>query len=80
MVKNILFILLLLVAADSQAQNRRVRRATAEPKVQTVVNQEEMRRVYERARTPYTAGLVVAPVSNDRKIVCPTVFREGDLW
>ena len=39
-----------------------------------------MRKVYEAARTPYKYGLVVAPESNDRKIDCPTVFREGDTW
>ena len=80
MVKNILFILLLFIATDSQAQPRRSRRAKAKPKVQTVVSQKEMRKVYERARTPYKYGLVVAPESNDRKIDCPTVFREGDSW
>ena len=80
MVKNIILILLLLVSADSQAQNRRNRRAQAKAVVKTVVSQNEMRRVYEKARTPYKYGLVIAPESNDRKIDCPTVFREGDTW
>ena len=80
MVRNIIFILLLLIATDSQAQSRSRRRAKAQPTVQTEVSQKEMRKVYEAARTPYKYGLVVAPESNNRKIDCPTVFREGDTW
>ncbi len=39
-----------------------------------------MKAVYEEVRTPYKYGLVVAPENNDRKIDCPTVFREGERW
>lgn len=80
MVRNIIFILLLLIAADSQAQNRNRRRAKAQPTVQTKVSQEAMRNIYNKVRTPYKYGLVVAPESNDRKVDCPTVFRQGDMW
>ena len=31
-------------------------------------------------RTPYKFGLVMAPATNNAKIDCPTVFREGDKW
>ncbi len=44
------------------------------------VSQERMAEVYEEAKTPYKYGLVVAPSTNDEKIDCPTVFREGDKW
>ena len=44
------------------------------------VSQERMAEVYEEAKTPYKYGLVVAPSTNDAKIDCPTVFREGDKW
>ena len=80
MIKNIIFILLLLISADTQAQSRRNRRAQAKAAVPTVVSQNEMRRVYEKVRTPYKYGLVVAPESNSMKFDCPTVFREGDTW
>ena len=39
-----------------------------------------MRNIYNKVRTPYKYGLVVAPKSNDRKVDCPTVFRQGDMW
>lgn len=63
-----LFILLLslLVAPAARAQRH--------------VSQERMEQVYEEARTPYKYGLVVAPSTNNEKIDCPTVFREGDRW
>ena len=44
------------------------------------VSQERMAEVYEEAKTPYKYGLVVAPSTNDAKIDCPTVFRDGDKW
>ena len=80
MVKNILLVLMLLICTDASAQSRSRRRTKAKPVVQTVVSQKEMQKVYEAARTPYKYGLVVAPESNDRKIDCPTVFREGNSW
>ena len=39
-----------------------------------------MAEVYEEARTPYKYGLVIAPETNNAKIDCPTLFREGDKW
>lgn len=47
---------------------------------QHTVPQEVMQQVYERVQTPYKYGLVVAPTTNNYKIDCPTVFREGDKW
>lgn len=44
------------------------------------VSPEKMQEIYELVRTPYKFGLVMAPVSNNAKIDCPTVFREGDKW
>ena len=44
------------------------------------VSQERMAEVYEEARTPYKYGLVIAPETNQAKIDCPTIFREGDKW
>ena len=44
------------------------------------VSQERMSQVYEEAKTPYKYGLVIAPSTNNEKIDCPTVFREGGKW
>ncbi len=44
------------------------------------VSQERMAEVYEEARTPYKYGLVIAPETNNAKVDCPTLFREGDKW
>jgi len=46
----------------------------------TEVPAERMRQVFEEVRTPYKFGLVIAPLQNNSKIDCPTVFREGKLW
>jgi len=80
MTKNFLFLLLLLFCTGSTAQAKSKKRTSKKTTVQATVSQNEMRKVYEAARTPYKYGLVVAPQSNDRKIDCPTVFREGDSW
>ena len=45
-----------------------------------VVPQEVMTQIYEEVRTPFKYGLVLAPEDQSKKIDCPTVFREGDLW
>lgn len=47
---------------------------------QREVPQSRMEQIYEEAKTPYKYGLAVAPVDNNHKIDCPTVFREGDKW
>ncbi len=80
MVKNFIFILLLLIGANAQAQNKQKRRTKAKARTHVAVSQKEMSKIYEKVRTPYKYGMVVAPQSNDRKIDCPTVFREGDSW
>ena len=79
MIKNFLLIILLLVGTEAEAQNRHKRTRT-KSRVQTVVSQNEMRRIYEQVRTPYKYGMVVAPTDNNHKIDCPTVFREGGSW
>ena len=45
-----------------------------------VIPQSDMQRIYDKVRTPYKYGMVVAPTDNYHKIDCPTVFREGDKW
>lgn len=47
---------------------------------QQVVTQERMAEVYERVRTPYKYGMVLAPETNKSKMDCPTVFRHNDKW
>jgi beta-galactosidase len=44
------------------------------------VSPERMQAVYDEVRTPYKYGLVLAPGTNQEKIDCPTVFREGKRW
>ncbi|MCR5362060.1 MAG: hypothetical protein K6E73_08625 [Bacteroidales bacterium] len=43
-------------------------------------SQEEMKAVYDDARTPYKYGLVVAPKDGNHMTDCPTVFRIGERW
>jgi len=40
---------------------------------------EQMRAIYEEARTPYKYGIVI-PAPEGKKVDCPTVFRHGDRW
>ena len=40
----------------------------------------KMQEIYETIRTPHKYGLVLAPTTNNYKIDCPTVFREGNKW
>lgn len=47
---------------------------------QREVSQERMAQIYEEVKTPYKYGLAVAPTTNNAKIDCPTVFRQGDKW
>lgn len=47
---------------------------------QIVVPQSKMEEVYEKIKTPYKYGLVIAPTTNNYKADCPSVFREGDKW
>ncbi len=44
------------------------------------VSQETMARIYDEIRTPYKYGLALAPVDNQHKIDCPTVFRKDGKW
>lgn len=45
-----------------------------------VISHERMQQLYEEVKTPYKYGLVVVPVSNDKKLDCPSVFRQGNKW
>jgi len=47
---------------------------------QQPVPQQKMQEVYEKVKTPYKYGLVIAPTTNKYKVDCPTVFREGNRW
>ncbi len=44
------------------------------------VPQSRMQQVYDEIKTPVKYGMVVAPTTNNYKIDCPTVFREGKMW
>lgn len=79
MIKHFIFIFLILFATDANAQSH-IRTIRKRAKTPVTVSQKEMGKIYEQVRTPYKFGLVVAPESNDRKIDCPTVFREGNSW
>ncbi len=39
-----------------------------------------MQEIYEEIKTPHKYGLVKIPPSNDLKMDCPSIFREGDKW
>jgi len=41
---------------------------------------EVMKEIHEEIKTPYKYGLVKVPPSNDLKMDCPSVFRNGDKW
>ncbi|HVW61818.1 MAG TPA: family 78 glycoside hydrolase catalytic domain [Puia sp.] len=42
------------------------------------VSQQKMQEVYQKIKTPYKYGLVMA--SPDNKMDCPSVFRKGNSW
>lgn len=44
------------------------------------IDPAKMQQLYEEIKTPYKYGLVVVPRSNDKKLDCPSVFREGNKW
>ncbi|MBD8489804.1 glycosylase [Echinicola sp. CAU 1574] len=44
------------------------------------VTDSVMQQVYEEIKTPFKYGLVKVPPSNDLKMDCPSIFREGDKW
>ncbi len=47
---------------------------------QQQVSQNKMEEIYEKIKTPYKYGLVIAPSTNKYKVDCPSVFREGNKW
>ena len=47
---------------------------------QQQVPQNKMEEIYEKIKTPYKYGLVIAPTTNKYKVDCPSVFREGNKW
>ena len=44
------------------------------------VNEEVLREIYEEVKTPYKYGLVMVPHSDDLKLDCPSIFKDGDFW
>ncbi|WP_076382588.1 glycoside hydrolase family protein [Filimonas lacunae] len=60
-----------LVITESTAQNNT--KATTVP-------QAVMQQVYQEVKTPYKYGLVLVPDNNNKKMDCPSVFRQGNLW
>lgn len=44
------------------------------------VSHEKMQQLYEEVKTPFKYGLVVVPLSNDKKLDCPSVFKKGNKW
>lgn len=44
------------------------------------ITEEVMQEIYEEIKTPHKYGLVKIPPSNDLKMDCPSIFREGDKW
>lgn len=47
---------------------------------QRQVSEKTLEEVYEKVKTPYKYGLVLAPEDNHHKMDCPTVFRYGNKW
>ena len=47
---------------------------------QQQVSEAKMKDIYEQVKTPYKYGLVIAPTTNNYKVDCPSVFREGNKW
>lgn len=47
---------------------------------QREVTQQKMSEIYEKVKTPYKYGMVVAPTTNDYMIDCPSVFRHNGKW
>lgn len=44
------------------------------------VTQSKMKEIFEKIKTPYKYGLVIAPTTNHYKADCPTVFRKDNKW
>jgi len=44
------------------------------------VSDAKMKEIYEEVKTPYKYGMVMVPDTNIKKIDCPTVFRQGNIW
>ncbi|MCX2481843.1 DUF4982 domain-containing protein [Pedobacter sp. MC2016-15] len=54
--------------------------AVAQSSAVNAISQEKMQQLYEEVKTPFKYGLAVVPVSEDKKLDCPSVFREGNKW
>jgi len=78
--KHLLLYLIIIASTTQNAFAGSRAKANTDGGMQAAVTQEEMRRVYNEARTPYKYGLVIAPADNSHKIDCPTVFRENGVW
>ncbi|MDE1193592.1 MAG: glycosylase [Arachidicoccus sp.] len=65
----IIFLISIIISKENFAQT----------KVDSIP-QSEMYKIYEQVKTPYKYGLVIAPLDNDKKVDCPSVFRSHDKW
>jgi predicted GH43/DUF377 family glycosyl hydrolase len=63
-----------LVAVGSGDYTFRVRGYTGH------VPDSVMQSVFDKVKTPYKYGLVIAPADDHEKVDCPTVFRKDDTW
>jgi predicted GH43/DUF377 family glycosyl hydrolase len=68
-IRRLMVGMLLLYAGQLHAQQK-----------DTVVSPQVMQETYEKIKTPFKYGLVLAPGSKQQKMDCPSVFREGNSW
>lgn len=52
----------------------------AQTQTQRSVPDQTMQSIYNEIKTPYKYGLVVVPGDDSKKVDCPSVFREGNIW
>ncbi|SDM09711.1 hypothetical protein SAMN05421823_110152 [Catalinimonas alkaloidigena] len=63
--------------AETAGQGQAVASTDSVPEV---VPDSVMQRIYETVKTPHKYGLILTPPADDKKLDCPSVFREGDRW
>ena len=68
-VKNVWFLLILFIAVS----------IIAGPSSAEEITPEQMKAIYEEAKTPYKYGIILEPPEN-KSVDCPNVFRYGDKW
>ena len=68
-VKNVWFLIILFVVVA----------AFAELSFAEEITPEQMKAIYDEAKTPYKYGVILEPLQN-KSVDCPNVFRHGDKW